>query len=123
FFSSQGNTNTLEAKLANLQYEFILLQLVELTSVFDLGDEMGRSCLRNLILGEDGILISDKVNGKLIGSLVEILVTVIPNVSTRLQDLAEVISEIHQPLVDVEVSNQKVLSEAQMERNLEVTRD
>nr|CAD7588237.1 unnamed protein product [Timema genevievae] len=78
FFLSQGNTNTLEAKLANLQYEFILLQLVELTSVFDLGDEMG-----------------------------------------RLQDLAEVISEIHQPLVDVEVSNQKVLSEAQMERNLE----
>nr|CAD7453642.1 unnamed protein product [Timema tahoe] len=78
FFLSQGNTNTLEAKLANLQYEFILLQLVELTSVFDLGDEMG-----------------------------------------RLQDLAEVISEIHQPLVDVEVSNKKVLSEAQMERNLE----
>ncbi|XP_063231236.1 condensin complex subunit 3 [Bacillus rossius redtenbacheri] len=94
FLLHYGNSE----KLPGVKHEMILVQLLKMTSVFDLSDEMGRSCLKQQILD---MLMKDNVTGNLISQLVDTLVRVVPTISTRLQDLAEVISEIHQPLVQV----------------------
>ncbi|KAJ9595332.1 hypothetical protein L9F63_027283, partial [Diploptera punctata] len=89
-----------------IQRQFITLQLLELTKVFDLGDEMGRSVLKKLIYD---MLTCTHVKEDLVAVLVEIFVEVEPNVNSRLQFLAEIVSEIHEPMtqIPVEVSSEE----------------
>jgi condensin complex subunit 3 len=85
---------------SQIQRQFIVLQLLELTKVFDLADEVGRSHLKKLIYD---MLTCVYVKEGLIKILVQILQNVDPDVNSRLQFLAEVVSEVHEPMTEVSV--------------------
>ncbi|GLH02023.1 LOW QUALITY PROTEIN: Condensin complex subunit 3 [Gryllus bimaculatus] len=77
--------------------DFIILQLLQLMKVFDLGDEAGREKLKQLLID---MLMSSDTRLKLIPTIIDVLVKVVPDVAARLQLIAETISEIHDPLVE-----------------------
>ncbi|GFG28408.1 hypothetical protein Cfor_11336 [Coptotermes formosanus] len=78
---------------SQIQRQFVVLQLLELTKVFDLADEMGRQVINSLFLTLEG----------LVKILVQILVNVDPDVNSRLPFLAEIVSEVHEPMTEVSV--------------------
>lgn len=63
------------------------------------------------------MLISSRIQNNQIKSLVELLVPVIPNKDSFIQELTEVISEIRQPLRTVVT---QLSQKDKMERNLKV---
>ncbi|KAG7202630.1 hypothetical protein KM043_009811 [Ampulex compressa] len=73
---------------------FILLQLFEIVTIYDLSDEAGRKKLNDLILHT---LMTDHCTEKIIECIVSHLATVLPDVHSRLDTLANVISEIRLP--------------------------
>ena len=85
---------------SQIQRQFVVLQLLELTKVFDLADEMGRSHLKKLIYD---MLTCVYVKEGLVKILVQILVNVDPDVNSRLPFLAEIVSEVHEPMTEVSV--------------------
>nr|ANO53996.1 cap-g [Eyprepocnemis plorans] len=80
------------------QKEFILKQLLEIIPVFDLSDEAGRANLRQLLLD---LLLNDDVQVPLVPVIVSLLCNAIPDTFIRLQTLAEIVSEMHEPLTVV----------------------
>ncbi|XP_049808481.1 condensin complex subunit 3 [Schistocerca nitens] len=78
--------------------EFILKQLLEIIPVFDLSDEAGRANLRQLLLD---LLLNDDVQVPLVPVIVSLLCSAIPDTFIRLQTLAEIVSEMHEPLTVV----------------------
>ncbi|XP_069689103.1 condensin complex subunit 3 isoform X2 [Periplaneta americana] len=91
---------------SQIQRQFVVVQLLELAKVFDLGDEMGRSNLKKLIYD---MLTCTYVKEGLVPVLVELLVSVQPHVNSRLLFLAEIVSEVHEPMtqVSVEISSEE----------------
>nr|ASK86675.1 condensin complex subunit 3 [Chorthippus mollis] len=78
--------------------EFILKQLLEIVPIFDLSDEAGRANLRQLLLD---LLLNDDVQVTLVPVIVTLLCNAIPDTFIRLQTLAEIVSEMHEPLTVV----------------------
>nr|ASK86676.1 condensin complex subunit 3 [Locusta migratoria] len=78
--------------------EFILKQLLEIIPIFDLSDEAGRANLRQLLLD---LLLNDDVQVPLVPVIVSLLCNAIPDTFIRLQTLAEIVSEMHEPLTVV----------------------
>lgn len=80
--------------------EFIVGQLLEISPYFDLADEAGRVNLcRDLI----ELLENDKISPSLTRTMVKCMSLTEPNIEIRIAKLLEVISELREPLTEVEV--------------------
>lgn len=73
---------------------FILLQLFEITKVFDLSDESGRKSLKDLVLDT---LMTNHASPEIIKCIVQHLETIIPVIDNRVDSLIHVINEIRSP--------------------------
>lgn len=100
----------------NHMQKFILLQLFEISTTFDLCDEVGRKKLNELICNT---LMSNNWTEKLIECIVTHLQKIIPDVNNRLDILANIISEIRLPLK--ETITTQVSEEQQHQINLQVS--
>ncbi|XP_054016614.1 condensin complex subunit 3-like [Hylaeus anthracinus] len=93
-FLRSMSTNQSEIWVNHMQ-KFILLQLFEITTTYDLSDELGRKKLKELICNN---LLSNYWSVKIIGCTVTHLQKVIPDVNSRIDTLAHIISDIRLPL-------------------------
>ena len=84
----------------NGNWEFVARELIKMTLLYDLGDEVGRKNLRKLI---KDILISNKSPVTFVPSLVEVFNKVEKNPQSRVDQIAEIISELRNPLEADEV--------------------
>lgn len=100
----------------NHMQKFILLQLFEISTTYDLCDEVGRKKLNELICNT---LMSNNWTEKLIECIVTHLQKIIPDVNSRLDTLANIISEIRLPLK--ETTTTQVSEEQQHQINLQVS--
>ncbi|XP_076748823.1 chromosome associated protein G [Xylocopa sonorina] len=91
--------------------QFILLQLFEISTTYDLSDEVGRKKLKELI---SNTLMSNHWTEKIIECIVTHLENVIPDVGSRLDILANIISEIRLPLKEATQTRQ--ISEKQQDQ-------
>uniref|UniRef100_A0A0K2UZM0 NonSMC condensin I complex, subunit G [Mustela putorius furo] n=1 Tax=Lepeophtheirus salmonis TaxID=72036 RepID=A0A0K2UZM0_LEPSM len=76
---------------------FIIKQLILMMQYFDLSDEAGRANLGNLM---KDMLLSSKVCVLLVPQIIEVYQRVCSNTQTRVQDIAEIIAEIREPMKD-----------------------
>ncbi|XP_078038064.1 chromosome associated protein G [Augochlora pura] len=83
--------------------EFIHLQLFEIATMYDLSDEVGRKKLNELICNT---LMSTYWSEKIIECVVTHLQKVLPDVNTRVDVLANIISDIRLPLKEATQSLQ-----------------
>ncbi|XP_050715054.1 condensin complex subunit 3-like [Eriocheir sinensis] len=83
-----------DAAIRFMEREFITNQLISMALVYDLSDEVGRRSLDQMVRN---LLVSEKVRESLVKGLVEIFSKLHP-LSTRINQLAEIISEIREPL-------------------------
>ncbi|KYQ51533.1 Condensin complex subunit 3 [Trachymyrmex zeteki] len=113
FISSQSH-ETWETE----SHKFILLQLFEISTMYDLSDEVGRKNLNEVIIDT---LMSDHCSTKIIECLVSHLAKVIPDASNMLNAVANVISEIRLPLKENAVT-QQITAEQQHENNMRKAR-
>ncbi|OAD60372.1 Condensin complex subunit 3 [Eufriesea mexicana] len=97
----------------NHMQKFILLQLFEIAITYDLSDELGRRNLKELICNT---LMSNHWTEKIIECIVSHLQKVIPDVNTRLDTLANIISEIRLPLKETIIT--QISEEQQDEINI-----
>jgi len=98
-------------------HKFILLQLFEISTMYDLSDEVGRKNLHEVIIDT---LMSDCCSTKIIECLVNHLAKVIPEASNMLNAVATVISETRLPLKE-NVVTQQITAEQQHENNMQVS--
>ncbi|XP_076234312.1 chromosome associated protein G [Calliopsis andreniformis] len=75
--------------------KFILLQLFEIATTYDLSDEVGRKKLNELVCNT---LINNQLTEKVIECMVTHMQKIIPDVNSRMDTLVNVISEIRLPL-------------------------
>uniref|UniRef100_A0A1B6MTZ4 Nuclear condensin complex subunit 3 C-terminal domain-containing protein n=1 Tax=Graphocephala atropunctata TaxID=36148 RepID=A0A1B6MTZ4_9HEMI len=75
--------------------EGVLINLLEMCKVYDLADEMGRTSLQQLCVD---LLQSDKVGLQSVRVLASLLDHVIPDVSDKLSVMAEIITDLREPL-------------------------
>ena len=94
----------------NHMMKFILLQLFEIATAYDLSDEVGRNKLNQLICNT---LMSNHCTESIIECIVTHLQKVIPDVNSRLDTLANVISEIRLPLKETQTTQ---ISEQQQQQ-------
>ncbi|XP_071634253.1 condensin complex subunit 3 [Temnothorax longispinosus] len=113
FISSQSH-ETWEKE----SHKFILLQLFEISTTYDLSDEVGRKNLNEVIINT---LMSDHCSTKIIECLVSHLAKVIPEPSNMLNAIANVISETRLPLKENAVT-QQITGEQQHENNMQKAR-
>uniref|UniRef100_A0A0P4VX19 Nuclear condensin complex subunit 3 C-terminal domain-containing protein n=1 Tax=Scylla olivacea TaxID=85551 RepID=A0A0P4VX19_SCYOL len=95
-----------DAAIQVMEREFITNQLISIILVYDLSDEAGRRSLDQMVRN---LLVSDKIGESLVKGLVEIFSKLHP-LSTRINQLAEIISEIREPLcktVEVPMSEEE----------------
>lgn len=97
--------------------KFILLQLFEIATTYDLSDEVGRKKLKELICNT---LLSNYWSEKIIECIVKHLQKVIPDVNTRLDTLANIISDIRLPLKE-HTQGTQVSEYQQEEMNMQVS--
>ncbi|XP_033356774.1 condensin complex subunit 3 [Bombus vosnesenskii] len=98
----------------NHMQKFVLLQLFEIVTTYDLSDEVGRKKLNELIRN---ILMGNYWTEKLVECAVTHLKNVIPDVNSRLDTLANIISEIRLPLKET-ITQTQITEEQQHEINL-----
>ena len=75
---------------------FVAKQLIEMTNVFDLSDEMGRSNLAKLCRE---ILLSRKVTTDFVDPVMRVFTIVQGSPTSRIQEIAEIIAELREPLL------------------------
>ncbi|KAL0123746.1 hypothetical protein PUN28_005921 [Cardiocondyla obscurior] len=98
-------------------HKFILLQLFEISTTYDLSDEMGRKNLNEVIIKT---LISDHCSLKIIECIVHHLAKVIPDTNNMLNAVANVISDIRLPLN--EIVTQEITEKDRHEKKMQITR-
>ncbi|XP_076637390.1 chromosome associated protein G [Colletes latitarsis] len=99
----------------NSMHKFILLQLFEISTTYDLSDELGRKKLNELIYNT---LISNHWSEKIIECIVSHLQYVIPDVNSRVNILCNAISDIRAPLIEPSQFEQvSQMSKYQQEKN------
>ena len=89
-------------------WEFVAKELIRMTLIYDLGDEVGRQNLCKLI---KDLLTSSKSPVTFVASLVEVFNKVEKNPQSRIDQVAEIISDLKDPL-DAEVSDQDIFHSA-----------
>ena len=102
-----SNIYTANRNVVNHMQKFILLQLFEITTTYDLSDEVGRKKLNELMCNT---LVGNHWTETIIECIVTHLQKVIPDVNSRLNTLANIISEIRLPLkepVATQISEQQ----------------
>jgi len=83
-------------------WEFVAIELIRMTAHFDIKDEVGR---RNLVKLVRDLLGSNKTPISFIPHLVEVFARVEENTQSRIEQIAEIISELKDPICDeVEMS-------------------
>lgn len=85
----QGNTGRDEPP-----NEYILMQLMEMTKLYDLSDEVGRQNLKQLCVDLLECKLVTETSATLISQL---LMSAMPNLNDRLNKVAEIISELREP--------------------------
>lgn len=98
---------------------FILLQLFEISTMYDLSDEVGRKNLNQVIIDT---LMSEHCSTKIIECIVSHLAKVIPEANMMLSEIANVISETRLPLKE-NVVTQQITADQQHENNMQVSRE
>merc|ERR1719228_334874 len=76
-------------------WEFVAKELISMTTIYDLGDEVGR---RNLCRLVKDLLTSNKTPASFINSLVTVFTKVEKNPQSRIDQVAEIISDLKDPL-------------------------
>ncbi|XP_029671804.1 condensin complex subunit 3 [Formica exsecta] len=99
-------------------HKFILLQLFEISTTYDLADEVGRKNLNELIIDT---LMSDHCCDKIIECIVNHLVKVIPDANNMLNIIANVISETRLPSNE-NLDTQQITVEQQQEKDMQKAR-
>ena len=92
----------------NSSWVFIAKQLIELTSVFDLADEVGRGNLGQLC---KDLMAHSKVDTSFIEPLMAIFTVVRSNQDARIQEIVEIIADLRDPDNQVE-AERKVIDES-----------
>lgn len=98
-------------------HKFILLQLFEISTIYDLADEVGRKNLNDLIIDA---LMSDHCYDKIIECIVNHLVKVVPDTSNMLNIIANIISEIRLPLNE-NFDTEQITVDQQQEKSIQVS--
>ncbi|EFN66582.1 Condensin complex subunit 3 [Camponotus floridanus] len=99
-------------------HKFILLQLFEISTTYDLADEVGRKKLNELMVDA---LMSDHCYDKIIECTVNHLAKVIPDTNNMLNIIANIISEIRLPSCE-NLDTEQVTVEQQQEKNMQKAR-
>lgn len=100
-------------------HKFILLQLFEISTTYDLADEVGRKNLTELMIDT---LMSDHCSDKIIECIVSHLAIVVPDTSNMLNIIANIISETRLPSNEnLDIQNTQVTVEQQQEKNMQVS--
>ena len=81
---------------------FVAKQLIEMTNVFDLSDEMGRNNLAKLCRE---ILLSRKVTTDFVDPVMRVFTVVQGSPTSRIQEIAEIIAELREPLLSRDNEN------------------
>ncbi|XP_037775127.1 condensin complex subunit 3-like [Penaeus monodon] len=110
--------DTQETLVRCMEREFMTTQLVSIIMLYDLSDEVGRRTLDQLVRR---LLVSDKVGETLVKGLVEVFGKLHP-ATTRVNQLAEIISEIREPVTRIEQQERPLSDEEQRKRKLEAAR-
>jgi len=76
-------------------WEFVAKELISMTTIYDLGDEVGRQNLCRLV---KDLLASAKTPASFINALVTVFTKVEKNPQSRIDQVAEIISELKDPL-------------------------
>jgi len=82
-------------------WEFVANELIRLATIYDLGDEVGRQNLCKLVME---LISSNKTPVSFIPNLVLVYTKIEKNAQTRIECVAEIISELNNPL-DTGLSN------------------
>lgn len=98
-------------------HKFILLQFFEISTTYDLADEVGRKNLNELIIDT---LMSDHCCDKIIECIVNHLIKVIPDSNNMLNVIANVISETRLPSNE-NLDTQQITVEQQQEKDMQVS--
>merc|ERR1719234_544228 len=85
----------MEKEDEDLNWEFVARELVAITGVFDLADEVGRQHLVSLV---KALLTSPRTPASFIPALVEVFTRVEKDPQSRVNQVAEVISELKDPM-------------------------
>ena len=85
----------MEKEDEDLNWEFVARELVAITGVFDLADEVGRQHLVSLV---KALLTSSRTPASFIPALVEVFTRVEKDPQSRVNQVAEVISELKDPM-------------------------
>ena len=85
----------MEKEDEDLNWEFVTRELVAITGVFDLADEVGRQHLVSLV---KALLTSPRTPASFIPALVEVFTRVEKDPQSRVNQVAEVISELKDPM-------------------------
>lgn len=102
-------------------HKFILLQLFEMSTTYDLADEVGRKNLNELIIDT---LMSDHCCDKIIECIVSLLTNVISDPNNMLNIIANVISETRLPSnenLNTQQITQQITVEQQQEKDMQVS--
>ncbi len=93
----QGQSVTMAEGSAaeDMGWTFVARQLIEMTSLFDLADEVGRANLAQLC---KDFMSSGKVPVSFVEPLMSVFSTVRTDTETRVRDVAEVIAELRDPM-------------------------
>jgi len=76
-------------------WEFVAKELISMTTIYDLGDEVGRQNLCRLV---KDLLVSSKTPASFINALVNVFTKVEKNPQSRIDQVAEIISDLKDPL-------------------------
>ena len=85
----------LEKEDEDVNWEFVAKELISMTTIYDLGDEVGRQNLCKLI---KDLLSSTKTPVSFIPTLVTVFTKVEKNAQSRIDQVAEIISKLKDPL-------------------------
>jgi len=93
----------LEKDDEDVNWEFVAKELIAMTTIYDLGDEVGRQNLCRLV---KDLLTSSKTPVTFIPTLVTVFTKVEKNAQSRIDQVAEIISELKDPMVVDNVHNE-----------------
>eukprot|EP00092_Neocalanus_flemingeri_P098064 GFUD01125052.1.p1 GENE.GFUD01125052.1~~GFUD01125052.1.p1 ORF type:complete len:1501 (+),score=547.17 GFUD01125052.1:57-4559(+) len=85
----------LEKDDEDVNWEFVAKELISMTTIYDLGDEVGRQNLCRLV---KDLLTSSKTPVTFIPTLITVFTKVEKNTQSRIDQVAEIISELKDPM-------------------------
>ncbi|KFB36539.1 AGAP007568-PA-like protein [Anopheles sinensis] len=115
--TSPGQSDGMD-KLQQLYYQYILLTLLEIVTMYDFGDVFGCDSLK-LVLS--AILCNETLNEMNVKSIMQTFEKLLPNVETRLKFFVDLVNSILEPSRQDVSNSSRVLVESYLERHPEQT--